>query len=298
MRAPILLFLSIFGLVGIAGACGGGVEVGPGPGDGGSSSSSSSGASGSSSGASGSSSGASSGGSGTSSGGPSCAPLPGCNSSTECPLPGGCGGTCFCENGGWECTGGGCGDDVSDAYPGDDGPYGECPLDPPDPGQLCAPSGLECGYGAAEGCGESCFCENGSWACTGNPCPPPVCDGVPPPNGSLCESVGSSCFYPTNNACGGEEECDCDPSGNWSCYELGCFDGGGPDLGPPDTGTGTFDSGSPCPASLPGASSACSTEGIVCSYFEGCEYNCLCASSGWVCAPEGPCASPPPPGGG
>jgi hypothetical protein len=168
-----------------------------------------------------------------------------------------------------------------------------CPLDPPNPGTLCESSGIDCSYGSAEGCGESCFCDDGSWECAENPCPPPVCSPEPPANGSLCDSVGGSCFYPTNNSCGGEEECDCDPSGTWDCYELGCVD-----AGPPDTGTGTFDSGSPCPENLPASSSACSTEGIVCSYFEGCEYNCLCASTGWVCAPEGPCSSPPPPGGG
>ncbi|HEX3346056.1 MAG TPA: hypothetical protein VHS09_15840, partial [Polyangiaceae bacterium] len=63
--------------------------------------------------------------------------------------------------------------------------------------------------------------------------------------------------------------------------------------GPPDSGP--FDAG-PCPGSQPPPSSSCSDQGLVCSYYNGCETNCLCATSGWVCAAEGPCASPPPPG--
>jgi hypothetical protein len=178
---------------------------------------------------------------------------------------------------------------VADAYPVEDSPYTTCPFDPPNPGSFCDTPNIGCSYGGAEGCGETCECANDAWECFGNPCPPPECPGVPPPSGSLCSSIGSSCFFPVNSSCG-EEECDCDPSGTWGCYDIDCFDGGvSVDAGFPDAG--------PCPGSEPAQSSICPEEGLVCSYFNGCESNCLCTGGGWVCATEGPCSSPPPPGG-
>ena len=269
MRALTLLFASLLALA-LAAACGG--QTNTGLGDGGSSSSS---------GGSSSSGASSSGGStsGSSSGGVTCAPLPGCNSALECPESGGC-GVCYCEHGGWACTG--CGDDVSDAYPVEDSPYGVCPLNPPNPGTLCDAPNASCSYGSAEGCGESCDCQNGTWECFSNPCPPPLCPQYPPPNGSLCNGIGSSCLFPVNDSCG-EEECDCDPSGTWGCYDIDCFDGG------PPSDAGIFDSGPVCPGSQPAPSSPCDELGNVCSYFTGCETNCLCASSGWVCATQQGC---------
>jgi hypothetical protein len=244
MRSSILLFGSILAL---AAACGGKTNGGPGGPGGSSGSGSGSGSSGSgsssgavsSSGGSGSSSGVTSSSSGGSSGGVTCAPLPGCNSSVECEAPGGC-GVCYCENGGWACSGTGCGDDVSDASIGIDSPFDVCPLDPPNPGTFCDTPNIGCGYGSNDGCGESCNCENDAWQCFSDPC--------------TSEDAGE----------------------------------------PPDS---SFIDASPCPGGQPAANSACDEEGIVCSYFDGCQVNCLCATSGWVCATEGPCSSPPPPGG-
>src|ERR1700736_1262815 len=106
MRTPLLLLIG--GMIALAGACGGKTDMGVqepsdgghgGSGSGGSGGSSggvgsSGGGSGGSSGGIGSSGGSSGGGSGTSSGGATCAPLPGCGSSTECPDPSGC-GVCY-----------------------------------------------------------------------------------------------------------------------------------------------------------------------------------------------------------
>ena len=153
---------------------------------------------------------------------------------------------------------------------------------PPNPGTLCDAPNTSCSYGSAEGCGESCDCQNGVWECFSNPCPPPLCPQNAPPNGSLCSGIGSTCFFPVNDSCG-EEECDCDPSGTWGCYDVDCFDSG------PPTDAGIFDSGPVCPGSQPAQSSPCDELGNVCSYFTGCETNCLCASSGWVCATQQGC---------
>jgi len=267
MRSFLLLLASILAL---AAACGGKTSGTIGnPGDGGSSSSS---------GGSGSSGGSST--SGSSSGGVTCTPLPGCSSSLECPSPDGC-GECYCEGGQWACAGTGCGDDVSDAFPVDDSPSGSCPFDPPEPGTFCAPQNLSCGYGGAEGCGETCECQNVGWECFPNPCPPPPCPPSAPPDGSICTGVGSSCFFPIDSGCG-YEECDCDPSGTWGCYTGSCVDAG------PPTDAGIFDAG-PCPGSEPPQNAACPEQGLVCEFFEGCQVNCLCTSTGWVCASQGPC---------
>ena len=271
MRSSLLLFASILALA-LAAACGGKTNYGPGePGDGGSSSS----------GASGSSSGVGSSGSGSSSGGVTCAPLPGCSSSVECPAPGGC-GSCICaENGGWTCT-----DCISDAFPVDDSPSSACLVYPPNNGSICYQDGLTCDYASQGGCGEQCDCQNGSWQCFSDPCPPPVCPPSAPPNQSLCSSIGATCFFPVDSGCG-YEQCDCDPSGTWGCSEGSCVDEGPPDAGPP-TDAGIFDAG-PCPAGEPGANAPCPEDGLVCSYFNGCQANCLCTSTGWVCANEPPC---------
>jgi hypothetical protein len=175
---------------------------------------------------------------------------------------------------------------VSDAFPGDDGPNPVCPVDPPPPGSLCYQNGISCSYGSAEGCGGQCDCQNGSWTCFSNPCPPGPCPPSAPPSGSICQGVGASCFFPVDSGCG-YEECDCDPSGTWGCYQGSCVDEGPPDAGPPFDAS-LFDAG-PCPVGEPGANQACPEDGLVCSYFNGCQANCLCTSTGWVCANEPPC---------
>ena len=85
-----------------------------------------------------------------------------------------------------------------------------------------------------------------------------------------------------NTPCG-EEQCDCDPSGTWSCSESTCFDSG------PPIDSGPFDSGPVCPYPQPPSGSPCDQQGNVCSYYNGCETNCLCANGGWVCAQQQGC---------
>lgn len=278
MRSTALLFA---GMIALAAACGGKTSGVGNPGGGGSSgsgSSSSGGSSGSSSGGISSSSGSVSSSSGTN---PTCAPLPGCTSSVECPDPTGCGGSCYCEGGQWECADPGCGDDVADAGPPDSSET--CPPNPPPPGTACFEDGFSCGYAGSGGgsCGESCDCANGSWECVAPPCPPPTCPSAAPQPDTACADIGASCDY-TSNAC--FEQCDCNPSGSWSCFIGTCIDAGAPD-------TGIEDASSVCPVFQPQDGQACSDESAVCSYFDGsgCATNCLCASTGWVCAAQQGC---------
>ena len=213
-------FLLILGMLALAAACGG-QTGGIGNGDGGSNSSSSGSGSGGSSGGISSSS-------GSSSGGTTCAPLPGCSSSVECPSPNGC-DFCYCEGGEWACGKSGC----LDASPFEDAPY--------------------------------------------------TCPAFAPPGDSVaCSDIGAQCFYPSDAGCGGGDACFCQPSGTWACDQSTCFDSGQLD-------GGFFDSGDGCPQNQPPNNEACSTQGNVCSYFTSCETNCLCASTGWVCATQQNC---------
>jgi len=213
-------FLLVLGTLAFAAACGG-QTGGIGNGDGGSNSSS--GGSGS-----GGSSGGTSGGSGSSSGGTTCAPLPGCSSSVECPSPDGC-DFCYCEGGEWACGKSGC---LVDASPVEDATS--------------------------------------------------TCLGYAPPDGAACSDIGAQCFYQNDAGCGGDA-CYCQPPGTWLCEQSTCFDSG------PSFDGGFFDSGDGCPENQPPNNEACTTQGNICSYFTGCETNCLCASSGWVCATEQNC---------
>jgi hypothetical protein len=277
-------------MIALAAACGGqtsGVGDG-GPGGGSSGGASSSGAQSSSSGAGssgGGSSGAGSSGGGSSgagssgggsSGGAYCAPLPGCDSSTQCPAPGGC-GVCSCSGGEWFCEGGGCGDDEADAFPPPED-AGACPPGPPEQGTACL-EGLVCGY-PPEGCGEQCDCADGAWECYAEPCPPPPPCPSYDPAGTYCQAPGTSCFYGSGNACS-TEDCYCDPDSDyWECSYSACVDAGPP-----------YDAYGGCPTYQPPPNDPCGQQGDVCTYYNGCVDNCLCTATGWVCAAEQPCAS-------
>jgi hypothetical protein len=175
----------------------------------------------------------------------------------------------------------GAGDDV-DAFPGDDST--SCPESPPTPQTSCFADGADCSYGSAEGCGESCVCQDGVWSCAEPPCSEEACPPAPPQSETACQGAGSACLYPINGACE-NEECDCEPSGSWYCYPNDCIGDGGES----SDGGGPFDAG-PCPGAQPPASAGCPDQGLVCTYFDPCETNCLCATSGWVCAAEPGCA--------
>jgi hypothetical protein len=128
--------------------------------------------------------------------------------------------SCVCENGEWACA-------ISVCSP----PPPSCPPYPPAPGDTCSANGENCGYAGQGGgaCGgEDCTCENGYWACLGQGCPPPSCPPAPPGNGDSCYGIGSVCDYPINNNVCSTWECDCYPSGTYSCYETNCYgyDGG------------------------------------------------------------------------
>ena len=260
MRAPLIAVTCALAL---AAACGG-QTAGVGGGGHGSSSSG-----GGSSGGSSSGGGSSSSGGASSSGGSGCVPLPGCSSSTECPEPNGC-GECYCQGSGWECTG--CGDDAVDASIPDSSI--QCPPVAPADGSLCPENGLACGYASDPGgCGESCDCLNGTWACSYPPCPPPVCPPDPPTPQTSCIGSGLDCYYPDDAGCGGEA-CSCDSTGLWECSVGDCID-----AGPPDAGL--------CPGSMPANGDPCDMAGDVCSYLSLCTTNCLCTATGWVCATQG-----------
>ena len=139
---------------------------------------------------------------------------------------------------------------------------------------------MVCDYAPAGQCGESCDCLNGAWSCSLPPCPPPSCPDPPPTPQTACFDIGIDCYYPDDAGCGGEE-CSCDPSGSWSCTFGECIDAGPPDTGPPDAGG--------CPASQPPNGEGCDTQGDICSYFGQCETNCLCTTTGWVCATQQGC---------
>lgn len=176
---------------------------------------------------------------------------------------------------------------ATDAQPPQGVNDGGCPYSPPLPATVCAADGVVCGWGGKGPCGESCSCENSAWQCQIQSCPPDVCP-VEPSSGAACPQAGLACFYAIVGGCG-DEECDCSSSGTWSCVENMCVDAGAPSDG------GSDDGGGYCPLYQPPNSAPCSDPGTVCSYYTGCETNCLCASSGWVCAAQQGCVSPPQP---
>jgi hypothetical protein len=178
---------------------------------------------------------------------------------------------------------------VADAYPPPDSPYPGCPAYPPNTGDACYYDGLACGYDTPGGCGDSCECVSGVWSCYADPCPPPQCPPYIPSDGEYCSAYGSTCFY-GSGTCGGAE-CYCDPSNDyWECSYSSCIDSGPPDVGPPYDG-GIYDVYPSCPSLQPPENGSCDSQGMVCSYYDGCVDNCLCTGSGWVCAAQQPCAS-------
>jgi len=278
MRTYLVSLTSLFLLVA---ACGGKTNGG----GGGNGSSSSSGSSGSSGGSSGSSGGVSSSGGGSGGEGATCTPLPGCDSSLQCPAEDGC-NTCECADGHWSCT------TLACIAEGGIGPGNSlCPDVPPNVGTGCGQGNFSCGYVEPNGCDETCTCENETWSCAEG-CVTPACPPTPPAFDSACDSVGMFCSWDLGGFT--SAECECDSSGIWSCGESGCSDGGFPDTGGPDTGTpdegppGDGGIGFACPVAQPAESSACSEEGAVCDYGL-CPTNCLCASGAWVCAKEQGC---------
>jgi hypothetical protein len=204
-------------------ACGGKVAGGGGgsSSSGGGNGSSSGGVTSSSSGTSTGSSSGPTGGSSSSGGGLACPPeypsgecFEDEQSCTYCSQ--GAGAECTCSGGTWVCigTGGTC------ALP-------PCPPGAPGGGYACGSVQYTCSYTTMEGCGgETCTCEDGTWACAGVSCPPPPpCPGSAPQPESICSSVGQTCSYTDASGCSGED-CECDPSGTWGCSEIECADAG------------------------------------------------------------------------
>jgi hypothetical protein len=139
----------------------------------------------------------------------------------------GCGEECTCVNGDWQCA--------ADPCP----PLLVCPSEPPGPGATCD-DGMTCNYGS--GCdNEQCSCTGGYWECEGTSCPPSSCPSEPPGNNDACSSgVGSVCDYPIENNVCNTWECDCYPSGTWSCYETDCY---GVDAGAGSSGSSSSGGG-------------------------------------------------------
>jgi hypothetical protein len=206
-------------------------------------------------------------------------------------LAAGCGGQTSSIPGGGGSSGGGSGSSSSSSGGGSSGGASgggssggvapNCPMNPPSSGTGCATDGTTCEYGSSKGCGESCYCQNDTWLCAEPPCTMEICPQDPPQSGSPCQMIDSVCGYATNGGCD-DEKCTCDPSGTWSCEGSGCVDASAP----PDAGGPPDASDAPCPPTVPGSTKACPQPGLVCSYDNGVETNCLCAETGWVCATQ------------
>jgi hypothetical protein len=162
----------------------------------------------------------------SSSGGGGCPTQPGegsCYPNDVCTYGSGCNAVqCSCDaQGGWICASNSC-------------PPPECPPGA-EPGAACSSSGQFCAYPSnGGGCGLECTCENAGgaleWTCYAPPCPPPICPPSEPQPGTACSfpGAGNACDYPEDGGCG-FVECDCDPSGIWSCSTGICVDAGAAD---------------------------------------------------------------------
>lgn len=140
------------------------------------------------------------------------------------------------------------------------GPY-ECPPNVPTQGQLCAPSGMVCGYGDSVriDCRMRAECGNGTWSVPLKGCPPipgPGQGGCPKgldagltdcvgQEGAVCDmgtlAVGASCEC---SQCGGAGPCSVTP--RWWCAKA-----------PTTAG---------CPALAPNIGQKCSPDGLWCHY--------------------------------
>lgn len=160
-------------------------------------------------------------------------------------------------------------------------------------GQGCAPmpgcgSTTQCPAG--DGC-NTCYCEQGQWACTGMLC---VQDGggnvncppLPAMNNTACGLVGEKCDWPGDPTLScSTYECTCFPGYEWYCRELNCQD------------AGVRDGGSTCPQQQPAQASSCTEDGLVCPYgvclanMRATGTNCLCSNGAWDCATVAGCGA-------
>jgi len=158
------------------------------------------------------------------------------------------------------------------------GPRPICPEAEPVVGETCAEPGLVCGYGdaATPTCRHYYECTETGWrldprinedryACEEQP--EEFCPAEPPPLGLACTPTGAwaPCVYE-------DAMCSCmigdhwaSGSERWLCY------------GPPRDAD--------CPKSLPNIGEGCATQGVQCSYLEGCDFppysTVFCRNGAW-----------------
>ena len=113
-----------------------------------------------------------------------CAPRPGCASTTWC--NDGC-NECGCDSqtGAWACT-----KRICDAPRPPPPP--PCPPGSPPEGASCPVEGQTCG--AFEKCAPRCVCKGARWSCDENPCGL-ACPTPPPVNREACDERGHVCVY-------------------------------------------------------------------------------------------------------
>jgi len=154
-----------------------------------------------------------------------------------------------------------------------------CPADPPVSGEACAVDAtVTCEYGddVRPGCRMHATCPNGAWQIAVSGCPPlpgpgeSGCPASPPESGSSCASDGLVCDMGNEtlcvcSACSGP----CSQFPYWACSA------------PPSTPG--------CPPRAPALGSACTSEGLVCTYGVMCvapiSAGRRCRDGAWVDEP-------------
>ena len=133
-----------------------------------------------------------------------------------------------------------------------------CPLKEPQGGSCDAPDGLRCTYGAQvrPECRHEWLCNNSHWVTTKSVClSPPAdhCAFTEPPSGE-CTQEGDVCVV------GAATICQC----------SSCFGGGACMAPPPKWQCSGPPPTSGCPAVVPNDGSACTSEGLECTYGNVC----------------------------
>lgn len=157
--------------------------------------------------------------------------------------------------------------------PGDGSETSLCPVKQPEGGNCDAPDGLRCTYGAQvrPECRREWTCSDGQWATPLSVClSPPAdhCAFTEPPSGE-CMQEGDVCVVEAAticqcSACFGDGPCMVPPP-VWQCS------------GPPMT--------SGCPAIVPNDGSACTSEGLECTYGNVCSASgalARCKAGKWL----------------
>lgn len=188
----------------------------------------------------------------------------------------------------------------------------ECPATPPTEGVACSTTAPRCTYTNACGQLDTAICVESAWQYYFGKCPPPPnCPKDPPPLGAPCPgNAGLRCPY--QNHCGVVFQAVCDGVGWFVERPPPCPDAGCPTTAPEPRSTctgeakcawpnacGTTDFGvcvggywtvnrtctpAGCPTFAPPNGAPCGTEGVDCTWSDGCGGGTragTCASGRW-----------------